>query len=143
LKRIVFFTLLVIITAALISGCNSDNNKEDEPMITLSIDDIKSDPLAFTGKLKINGVVAYLSPDDTTMFGIKDTAELLACKNLYCDAFMLPIRYTDEQLSFELADEIDVIGTWVDIEGGVIFEAEKIEIKRNIMRFLWDTVGNP
>jgi len=131
MKRLIivlFFTVLIIFNI----GCTND----DADTNTLSINDIQSDPLSFTGELKINGVVALFSDDDSSVFGIKDTAELLFCKDLYCGAFALPVRYVGGDPIPELADEVDVTGSWGEYEGNILFEATAITVKRNVMPIL-------
>ena len=131
MKKISLFTALLIIV--LISGC-SDNNADAN---TLAIRDIQSDPFAFTGELRINGVVTEFFEDDTTIFNLKDTAETLVCLNLICDSFRLPVIYVGGGDIPQIADEIDIIGHWSEIDGGVvIFEASSFEVRRNIMRLI-------
>ncbi|MCL2808366.1 MAG: hypothetical protein FWD27_09520 [Coriobacteriia bacterium] len=106
----------------------------------LAINDIKSDPFAFTGVLNITGVNAGFYQPDAKVFFIVDTEELLACKNLQCGAFQLPAIYTGEGPLPELADELTITGSWgeyeIDGESVPIFEVEKIDIQRNIMHLL-------
>ena len=102
----------------------------------LSIKDIQSDPLSFTGEITINGIVASFAPDDYMIFGVKDTAELLACRNLYCDAFMLPVRYIGNGGTPEIADEVNITGSWMETDEGFIFEVTKIDVRRNIAHIL-------
>jgi len=130
MKRLLFLIVLFIILAA---GC-SDNNADTN---TLAVRDIQSDPFAFTGELRINGVVTEFFEDDTTIFNLKDTAETLVCLNLICDSFRLPVIYVGGGDMPQIADEIDIIGNWSEIEGGiVIFKASSFEVRRNIMRLI-------
>jgi len=131
-KKAVILACLLIILSTFSIGCTND----DSVINTLSINDIQSDPLSFTGELKINGVVSIFSEDDPSVFGIMDTAELLFCKDLYCGAFTLPVRYVGSDPIPELADEIDVTGRWGEYEDSIIFEITKITVKRNIMPIL-------
>jgi len=114
-------------------GCTNDGDAE---INILSINDIQSDPLSFTGELRINGIVALFADDDFSVFGIMDTAELLFCKDLYCGAFTLPVKYVGGGAIPELADEVDITGSWSDFDGSIIFEATDIVVKRNIMPIL-------
>ena len=133
MKKFAFLMLLVIIAASFSASCSK---KDEKPIRILSINDIQSDPLAFTGEITINGVVAAFSPYDQTVFGIKDTAELFACRNLECGAFMLPVKYTGNGSMPELADEVNVTGSWKQVDDGFIFEVTKIDVKRNVMKIL-------
>jgi len=130
MKKILFLTVLFTIFVA---GC-SDNSTDTN---ALAVRDIQSDPLAFTGELKINGVVTEFLEDDMTLFNLKDTAETLVCLNLICDSFRLPVRYIGGGDVPQLADEIDLIGRWSETEGGIVtFEATGFEVRRNIMRLI-------
>jgi len=131
MKRAVIILCFSII---IIFGVGCEN--EDVNTNILSINDIQSDPLSFTGEIKINGVVSIFSDDDSSVFGIMDTAELLFCKDLYCGAFTLPVKYVGNASIPELADEVDVVGSWDEYEDSIIFEITDITVKRNIMPIL-------
>jgi hypothetical protein len=132
MKKVIFLIVSIIIVVFCIS-CTGKNNETGK---ILSIYDIQSDPLSFTGKITINGVAAAFSESDTTLFGVMDTAELMACKNLYCGAFTLPARYTGNNQLPELSDVIDMNGSFVETENGIYFAVTDFEVKRNIMRYL-------
>jgi hypothetical protein len=70
-----------------------------------------------------------------------DTAELFACKNLYCGAYAMPARYSGEKPLPELADLIDIAGSFVKTDTGYYFDVTEIEVKQNIMNRL--TLTNP
>ena len=129
MKIVISLCFFIIILSV---GCSTDDANTN----SLSINDIQSDPLSFTGKLRINGVVSVFSDEDSSVFGIMDTAELLFCKDLYCGAFALPVRYVGGDPILELADEVDVIGIWAEYEDSIIFEVTDIAVKRNIMPLL-------
>jgi len=131
MKKLILIVALIALMAFSISCTNAE-----EDMIVLSINDIQSDPLSFTGKLKINGVVSDFYENDNSVFSIMDTAELLFCKDLYCGAYALAVKNTGNDAIPELADDIDVIGSWGEYEGHVIFEVTNITVKRNIMPLL-------
>jgi len=129
MKRLSFLFVLFIILA----GCSANNADVN----ALAIRDIQSDPFAFTGELRINGVVTEFFEDDMAIFNLKDTAETLVCLNLICDSFRLPVMYVGSGEIPQIADEIDIIGHWSEIESGVvIFEASSFEVRRNIMRLI-------
>ena len=136
MKQLTLFQLIALTILALCVACtgkNSDNTR------VLSINDIKSDPLSFTGEITISGVASAFSENDTTFFAIMDTAELMACKNLYCGAFALPVQYTGDNPLPDLADVVDMNGSFVQTENGIYFSVREFEVKRNIMRYLTNT----
>jgi len=118
-----------------------------EPEIpALTINDIRSDPLSFEGEIKITGIHAGTYQPDPAVFFVVDTEELMACRNLGCGAFQLPAINMSDTPMPEVADEIDITGSWglYEVEGASgtekvdIFEVTKIDVKRNIMHLLSD-----
>jgi len=133
MKKLVLFMVFVIIMAGLSVSCTK---KEEKSVKVLSINDIKSDPLSFTGKITISGTAAAFAQQDSTIFGVVDTAELITCKNLNCGAFMLPVKYTGSSRMPELADVVEITGSFVSYQGGHIFEVTSLTVMRNIRNIL-------
>ena len=135
----VLAALLVLMTGML-SGCTN----KDTQAKALTINDIQMDPLSFTGEITITGVNAGHYPADSSVFFIVDTAELLLCKDLSCGAFQLPVVYKGSDPLPELADELNITGSWgkyeIEDQNGTqsvdIFEITKLDVKRNIMKLL-------
>ena len=145
LNKLIFLSALILaaVLSCILSACNNNNSggriADFKDVDALSINDIQSDPLSFIGEIKINGVAAAFSADDETLFGIKDTTELMFCKDLYCDAYMLPAKYSGGNLMPEIADIIDFIGTFTVADGAFYFEISDFEVKRNIKNLLSNT----
>jgi len=76
MKKIALF-LLAFLLVGVMTGCAG----QSEPIQALTIEDIQHDPFAYTGEITITGTVAFVDAD-TAMFGVKDTAELIYCKNI-------------------------------------------------------------
>ena len=146
MKKIISIILLIAMTTILFAGCGNNNGTTGakSEVKALAIDEIKADPLSFTGEITITGVNAGFAQQDPKIFFVVDTAELLTCKNLQCGAYQLPVIYKGEGPMPEIADEVDIVGNWgkyeVDGEKGKesvdIFEITKIDVKRNIMNLL-------
>ncbi|MCL2083089.1 MAG: hypothetical protein FWH04_07640 [Oscillospiraceae bacterium] len=106
----------------------------------LAINDIRSDPLSFIGEITLTGINVGTYPQDPKIFFVMDTEELLACKNMQCGAFQLPVIYKGDDPMPELADEVSITGSWVKYEENGqrvdIFEAKQIDVKRNVMNLL-------
>ena len=106
----------------------------------LAVNDIQHDPLSFTGEISITGISVGTYPQDPTVFFLMDTDELLACKNMQCGAFQLPVVYKGSSPVPELADEVVITGSWAKYEEGGhsvdIFEASDISVRRNVMEIL-------
>ena len=138
IKRI-FITVLCVVFVYSCAGCS---DKDDLP--ALSVDNIRNDPMAFEGEIKINGVVEGISEEDGTVFTVKDIDELLFCLDLYCSAYAMPAKYIGRgsMPELELADVVDVTGSFVQTgtgKHGYQFEVTKILVRRNIMDLLTNT----
>jgi len=110
---------------------NTDTEKH------LAINDIKSDPLAFSGEVTLNGVVAGFAQDNETIFALMDTEELLICKDINCGAFQLATHYEGNDPLPEFGDEINVTGSFIkDDVFGVVFKVTNVDVKRNILSLI-------
>ena len=137
MKKFAFFTVIVIAAGLAVAYVHKGGEEiKVSGVRALSINDIQSDPLSFTGEIKINGVAAAFSEADETFFGIMDTAELMACKDLYCGAYTLPAKYTGSDPMPELADVVDVTGSFVKTDAEFYFAVTDFEVRRNIMRLI-------
>ena len=136
-KKALFTAFIVVITGLFIGYANkgSEDIKTSRTNV-LSINDIQSDPLSFIGDIKINGVAAAFSESDETFFGIMDTAELMACKDLNCGAYTLHAKYTGSNPLPKLADVVDVTGSFVKTDTEFYFAVTDFEVRRNIMRLI-------
>jgi hypothetical protein len=92
----------------------------------LNVNDLRSDPTAFTGTLTVTGIMAAVSQHDPQIFGIMDKSELL-CTSPNCNKFYLPIRFAGQRPGY--GDEVVVTGTFT--EGGRLFSATAVNILRN------------
>ncbi|MDR0272465.1 MAG: hypothetical protein LBI27_04025 [Clostridiales bacterium] len=135
MKKILLFVLITLFAV----GCAKDNGEAE--LHILSIYNIQNDPLAFTGVIKIDGVASSFSESDATFFTVMDTNELLACRNLYCGAYAMPARYSGSDPLPELADMVDITGSFVQTDDGYYFEVTELVVRQNIMHRL--TLSNP
>lgn len=94
----------------------------------LSVNDLRSDPGAFTGTLAVTGIMAAVSQQDPQIFGIMDKAEL-TCQSPNCKKFYLPVRFTGQRPA--QGDEVVVTGSFIDADGGKIFAATAVDVMRN------------
>ena len=145
MKRLALILELSVMMAGMAAGCAADRDAHVDDLEAFAIKEIQNDPFAFTGTIKINGIVSAFSEDNSApYFSVMDKAELLTCKNLYCGAFALPAKFAanDPLAELALADEIDMTGNFVeDTKFDYIFVVTDIEVKRNIMKRL--TMSNP
>jgi hypothetical protein len=94
----------------------------------LNVNDVGSDPAAFTGTITIVGVTKALSPQDPTLFGIMDLKEL-ACNMVNCNKLIIPVRYGGAIPV--IGDEVRVTGSFVNEGQGLLFKATAVKVVRN------------
>jgi len=117
LRKLLIFTA-VLSLATLLSGCSNEG-----PLY--QVNDIVSDPGAFTGPLTIVGIVNAYSPNDANIVGIMDKKEL-QCTTPNCNKVLLPVRYKGTRPV--VGDEVKVSGQFV---GGKLFQAETLKVLAN------------
>ena len=118
IHRKFIYALLLLAFVPLLSGCSQDG-------FTYQVNDVASDPGAFTGALNIVGVVSAYSPTDATLIGIMDKKEL-QCTTPNCNKAILPVRYQGERPA--LGDEVQVSGSFVNQK---LFQADTLKVLAN------------
>lgn len=94
----------------------------------LSVNEVASDPAAFTGTITVTGVTYGFSRQDPNIFGIMDVKEL-QCQSPNCNKLILPVKYQGQLPAG--GDEISMTGSFVNAGGGYLFAAEQIKVLRN------------
>jgi hypothetical protein len=94
----------------------------------LNVNDVGSDPAAFTGTITITGVTKAVSPQDPTLFGIIDIKEL-SCTMVNCNKLMIPISYTGPIPA--IGDEVRITGNFVNKGNGFLFAATAVKVVRH------------
>lgn len=110
---------LVLVGATLLSGCNESK--------ALNVNEVGSDPAAFAGTITVVGVTKGFSRADATVFGIMDLKEL-QCTTPNCNKPLLPVKYQGALPA--LGDEVQVTGSFVQVQGGYLFAASEIKVVR-------------
>jgi hypothetical protein len=94
----------------------------------LSVNEVTSDPAAFSGTITVTGVTYGYSRQDPNIFGIMDVKEL-QCQSPNCNKLILPVKYQGKMPAG--GDEITMTGSFVNVGGGYLFAAEQIKVLRN------------
>lgn len=94
----------------------------------LHVNDVGSDPAAFTGTITITGVTKALSPQNPTLFGIIDLKEL-ACTMVNCNKLMIPVQFSGPIPT--IGDEVRVTGSFVNQGNGYLFSATALKVVRH------------
>lgn len=120
MKKFILTLVSMLLVAIVATGCKQTEAK------ALNVNDIRSDPTAYTGTLTVTGIMAAVSQHDPQIFGIMDKSELL-CTIPNCNKFFLPIRFTGQRPAY--GDEVVLTGTFT--EGDRLFTATKVNVVRN------------
>lgn len=94
----------------------------------LQVNQVASDPSAYSGTITVTGIVAGRSPQDPSVFGIFDLKEL-KCTTPNCNKLYLPVKYRGTMP--KQGDEVRVGGSFMQAAGGYIFSASSVKVVRN------------
>ena len=111
---------LLLTGISLLGGCN-------EPK-ALNVNEVGSDPAAYSGTITIVGVTKGFAKSEATVFGIMDLKEK-QCNTPNCNMIMLPVRYQGSLPA--LGDEVQVTGSFVQVQGSYLFAANDVKVLRH------------
>lgn len=94
----------------------------------LNVNDVASDPAAFTGTVTVTGIMAAASKQDPAVFGIMDKKEL-KCTSPNCNRFILPVRHQGKTPA--IGDEVRLTGSFTNDGRGYFFSAATVKVVRN------------
>lgn len=114
LKAVISIFVLAMIS--LTTGCRED---------VFQVNDIVSDPGAFSEPLSLEGIVYKFAQGDRSIVGIMDKKEL-QCTTPNCNKALLAVRVPGPQLA--IGDEVKVSGTIAKESWGYILKAEQVEV---------------
>ncbi len=119
MKRMLLPAFAALFALFVLTACDSGPK-------ALNVNDVKSDPGAYSGELSITGIMAAVAQNDPQVFGIMDVSELL-CTSPDCHKFLLPVRFEGQRPA--MGDEVVVTGEFV--YGGRLFAAKNVTVRRN------------
>lgn len=94
----------------------------------LNVNDLGSDPAAYSGSIAITGITAGISQYDATIFGIMDKKEL-QCTSANCNKLILPVKFAGKVPV--VGDEVTVTGSFVSTPGGYVFAADTVKVLKH------------
>ena len=94
----------------------------------LQVNQVASDPSAYSGTITVTGIMAGTSPQDPSVFGIFDLKEL-KCTTPNCNKIYLPVKHQGTMP--KQGDEVQVGGSFMQAAGGYIFSASSVKVVRN------------
>ena len=115
------FLALVLLAVTVVSGCNNEAT-------TFQVNDVVSDPGAYSGPMIIEGVVYAYAQTDNSIVGVMDKKEL-QCTTPNCNKVLLPVKVGADRP--RIGDEVKISGAISKEEWGYLLQAEKIEVLAN------------
>ena len=112
----VFVSLSIVAIIALMAGCKDD---------VFQVNDVVSDPGAFSKPLTLEGVVYAYAKGDTTIVGVMDKKEL-QCKTPNCNKALLAVKAPGKR--FNVGDEIKASGSIVKESWGYVLIADDVKV---------------
>lgn len=94
----------------------------------LQVNQVAADPSAYSGNVTVTGIMAGTAPQDPTVFGMFDLKEL-QCTTPNCNKIYLPVKYQGSMP--KPGDEVRVSGSFMKIDGGLLFSASNVKVVRN------------
>lgn len=94
----------------------------------LQVNQLASDPSAYSGTLTVAGIMAGTSPQDPSVLGMFDLKEL-QCTTPNCNKLYLPVKH--QGVMPKPGDELRVTGSFIKMPDGFLFSASSIKVLRN------------
>ena len=109
----------IALSYALFSGGDSN---------ALQVNQVASDPDAYSGTVTVTGIVAGTSPQDPSVIGIFDIKEL-QCTTPNCNKIYLPVKCQGTMP--KPGDEVLVKGVFIKTSDGYLLAASSVKVVRN------------
>ncbi len=91
----------------------------------LQVNDVVSDPGAFSGSLTLVGIVNAYAQSDPNILGVMDRKEL-QCTTPNCEKVLLAVKVSGPRPS--IGDEVKVSGSFSREPWGYLLNADKVEV---------------
>jgi hypothetical protein len=123
MKKNIYFVVALVVGIALSYALffRGDAN-------ALQVNQVASDPSAYSGTITVTGIMAGTSPQDPSVFGIFDLKEL-KCTTPNCNKIYLPVKHQGTMP--KPGDEVRVSGSFMQSGGGYFFNATNVKVVRN------------
>lgn len=94
----------------------------------LQVNQVGADPSAYSGTITVTGIMAGISQQDPSVFGMFDLKEL-QCTTPNCNKIYLPVRHQGAMP--KPGDEVRVSGSFTKTGDGFLFTASNVKVVRN------------
>ena len=119
--RFLVLSAVALCLLALSAGC-----KNEAP--AFQVNDIVSDPGAFSGPLTVEGIAYGYSQADATVVGIMDKKEL-QCTTPNCKKALIAVKINGPRPA--IGDEVRISGSFTREPWGYLFHAKEMEVLAN------------
>lgn len=123
MKKNIFIAVAVLLAVALSYALFFKGNAN-----ALQVNQVAANPSAYSGTITVTGIMAGISPQDPSVFGIFDLKEL-KCKTPNCEKIYLPVKYQGTMP--KPGDEVRVSGIFIPVSGSYLFSATDVKVVRN------------
>ena len=123
MKKYIYVAVALVIGLGVAFGMASKGDAR-----VLNVNDIGADPAAFTGTITFTGIMAGISQNDSSIFGVMDVKEL-QCTSANCNKIYIPVKFQGKQPV--IGDEIKLTGNFQKLDAGYLFAAEKVQVVKN------------
>lgn len=110
--------LSIVAFVGVAAGCK-------DSAVVFQVNDVVSDPGAFSKPLTLEGVVYAFAKNDATIVGVMDKKEL-QCNTPNCNKALLAVKAPGKQLS--VGDEIKASGSIVKESWGYVLKADDVKV---------------
>lgn len=122
------FLLVAIVAGVVAFAVFSQPGMQKADAKVLNVNEVGADPGAYTGAITITGIMAAVSNQDASIFGIMDIQEL-QCTMANCNKILIPVKYDGQQPA--MGDEVRITGSFIQSGGGYLFTAQEVDVIRN------------
>jgi hypothetical protein len=123
MKKTVFIAVALVLGIALSYALFFKGNAN-----ALQVNQVASDPSAYSGTITVTGIMAGTSPQDPSVFGMFDIKEL-QCTTPNCNKIYLPVKYQGTMP--KPGDEVLVSGSFMQVSGSYLFSATDVKVVRS------------
>lgn len=116
--RPLFLMLAAGLLLALAVGCTQETT-------AFQINDVASDPAAFSGSLTVVGIAYGYSQADPTIVGLMDKKEL-QCTTPNCNKLLLPVKVQGPLPA--IGEEVRISGSFTREPRGYLFHANEVKV---------------
>lgn len=123
MKKYIYVVVALVIGAAVAFAVAGKGDAK-----ILNVNEVGSDPAAFTGTISLTGIMGGVSRTDSSIIGIMDLKEL-QCTSANCNKIFIPVKFAGAQPV--LGDEVRMTGSFVKLDGGYLFAAQTLKVVKN------------